>query len=68
MTNKQKFKEIFGFEPDVDMGVHKCPPTIEECPYYYPLEGVRQYADNRVYVGCCCSSFWFEEYKEAAHD
>lgn len=51
MTNLEKFKEIFGFEPDTSMGVHKCPDMEPEtaCPYYEK-------------TGCHCEDWWNEEY------
>ena len=56
MTNAEKFKEVFGFEPDLDAMVVQCPNADknETCKY--------QWAMGR----CHCEEWWQEEYK--GHD
>ena len=62
MTNLEKFTEIFGFEPDTSMGVHKCPDMEPEtaCPYFEA--DLSKTVHDRL--GCCCENWWNEEYKE----
>ena len=53
MTNKEKFKEVFGYEPDTTECLHKasdCP----NCPY------------NKEWD--CSESLWKDEYKESKHE
>lgn len=55
MTNAEKFKETFGFEPDVDFCPFECPELYAsyKCKYFEELDG-----------GCHCETWWNEEYKE----
>lgn len=51
MTNKEKYKEIFGFEPDTD----NCPTIYcSNCPCH---------TDGSYY---CNGEWWEEEYKGGA--
>ena len=48
MTNKEKYKEVFGFYPDENSCFIDC--KCNECKY-------RKYDDD------CCCTFWDSEYK-----
>lgn len=50
MTNKEKFIEIFGVEPDIDNCPILCAANDFDCPY------VKTY--------CYSGKWWEEEYKE----
>lgn len=52
MTNKEKFKEVFGIEPDTDTVPIRC----EDCKYF---ESVHCSVDG------ICESWWNEEYESA---
>lgn len=54
MTNKEKFKEIFGIEPDCG---HCTPYPCEEndCEYWEQCENQ---------PGCPCDNWWDWEFKE----
>ena len=54
MTNAEKFKEVFGVEPDEESMVIECPEGGGGCEY--------QWAMGR----CHCEEWWQEEYKK--HD
>lgn len=53
MTNAEKFKEIFGCEPDLDVAPFKCNFKVcnQECNYWVDNYGQ-------------CERWWFEEYKK----
>lgn len=53
MTNAEKFEETFGFKPDVNCLVLRCPEYSGEkaCPYY------------EEDYGCHCEKWWKEAYK-----
>ena len=53
MTNIEKFKEVFGFEPDEEFCILHCPENNNtvECPYYEELDG-----------GCHGETWWHEQY------
>ena len=53
MTNAEKFKEVFGVEPDTEQMILKCPNTFP-CKYQGEM-GV-----------CHCEEWWQEECK--GHD
>lgn len=53
MTNAEKFKEVFGIDPDTD----SVPIHCEDCKYNN-LYGSCGGSDNK------CESWWDEEYKE----
>lgn len=53
MTNKEKFKEVFGFEPDTETMIPVCPPRGVECPFM----------DDGIYSECHCELWWGREYK-----
>ena len=50
MTNKEKFKEIFGVESDDTSMILTCPHSIPTCKWY----------DD----GCHCEDWWNAEYQE----
>lgn len=54
MTNKEKFKEIFGIEPDCG----RCNP--------YPCEenDCKYWAECENQPGCPCDNWWDWEFKE----
>ena len=54
MTNAEKFKEVFGVEPDTESMAIECPNSFTRCKY--------QWSMGR----CHCEEWWQEEYKE--HD
>lgn len=54
MTNKDKFIEVFGFEPDTETMIPVCPPRGVECPFM----------DDGIYSECHCELWWGREYKE----
>ena len=54
MTNKDKFIEVFGFEPDTETMIPVCPPRGVECPFM----------DDGIYSECHCELWWSREYKE----
>ena len=52
MTNAEKFKDVFGFNPDIEALIYDCPThsLSEKCKYQDDL-------------GCChCESWWQDEY------
>lgn len=53
MTNKDKFIEVFGFEPDTETMIPVCPPRGVECPFM----------DDGIYSECHCELWWGREYK-----
>lgn len=53
MTNKDKFIEVFGFEPDTETMLPVCPPRGVECPFM----------DDGIYSECHCELWWGREYK-----
>lgn len=54
MTNAEKFEEVFGVRPDVEMMVLDCPTILQsECQYREDVDMV-----------CHCEKWWDEEYKE----
>ncbi len=54
MTNKEKFKEIFGYEANTDECPIYCISNVEgECPY-----------SNRASDVCSPGYWWDAEYKE----
>ena len=59
MTNLDKFKQVFGFEPDPQSSVIKCPDMQREtaCPYCNEDLPIWQRQ------GCHCEDWWREEYK-----
>lgn len=58
MNNYEKFVEVFGFKPDKDACIPKCPENIREtgCKYYKWSD------DPSVDCGCKCEDWWDEEY------
>ena len=56
MTKLEKFKEVFGFEPDVDNS--NILPCGRQCPYY----------NDNYAMGCRCDSnaldWWYSDYEE----
>ncbi len=54
MTNAEKFKEVFGVEPDTECMAIKCPEYVQNCKYW-----------NDGYK-CHCEEWWQEECK--GHD
>lgn len=52
MTNAEKFKEVFGVEPDKESMTIECPRNVMTCGYYSAT------------FGCKCTEWWQEEYKE----
>lgn len=56
MTNAEKFKEVFGYEPRKTMHIFDCDscPHVDDCAYY---------ADNDENHECTVSYWWDEEYK-----
>lgn len=54
MTNAEKFKEVFGFEPDADAMVVECPNSTAICKY------------QRAMGRCHYEEWWQEEYN--GHD
>lgn len=58
MTNAEKYKEVFGLDPDTNT----CPTmNCSDCPYR---------KDNDVFPDCfnSCSGWWLSEYKEVKND
>lgn len=53
MTNKDKFIEVFGFEPDTETKLPICTPRGVECPFM----------DDGIYSECHCELWWGREYK-----
>lgn len=53
MNNAEKFKEVFGFEPDTETMIPVCPPRGVECPFM----------DDGIYSECHCELWWGREYK-----
>ena len=53
MTNKDKFIEVFGFEPDTETMLPVWPPRGVECPFM----------DDGIYSECHCELWWGREYK-----
>lgn len=58
MNNKEKFIEVFGFEPDTETMIPVCPPRGVECPFM----------DDGIYSECHCELWWGREYKEPKTD
>lgn len=58
MTNAEKFKDVFGFNPDIEALIYDCPSSIpEKCKYHDDLGG------------CHCELWWQDEYvKENRND
>lgn len=54
LNNAEKFKEVFGFEPDTETKLPVCPPCGVECPFM----------DEGIYSECHCELWWGREYKE----
>lgn len=56
MTNEEKFKEVFGVEPDTDQLTLKCPPSASmQCKYHDDLDNY-----------CHCDRWCQEEYVNGA--
>lgn len=58
MTNTEKFKEVFGFEPDVTSLVIECPPGDVPCKW-----NKKSCDDKNFIYECNCQEWWQEEYK-----
>ena len=57
MTNAEKFKQVFGFEPDTNEMIRgDCPDLNKDCKYYNYVEG------------CRCQDWWNEEFKNVCLD
>ena len=57
MTNAEKFKEVFGFEPDKNTMIREdCPDQNKNCKYYNYVEG------------CSCQDWWNEIFKNVNPD
>lgn len=61
MTNAEKFQEVFGFEPDRQACVVKCPDMEPEtaCPYF-DADLSKSIQERN---GCHCESWWEEEFR-----
>ena len=60
MTNAEKFREVFGLEPDMEASPFECGHSelgnsSDNCPYL----------DD---YGCHCEKWWGEEYKEGVEE
>lgn len=54
MTNAEKFKEVFGFDPDTSICIRDdCPDKYADCEWYNRFRGM-----------CQCDEWWGEEFKE----
>lgn len=53
MTNKEKFKEVFGYEPDTTECPHKGRDCLK-CPHNGKWD--------------CSEALWEDEYKEPKHE
>jgi len=52
MTNAEKFKEVFGVEPDEESMAIACPIDGRSCKYQSEMGS------------CHCEAWWLDEYKE----
>ena len=60
MNNREKFIETFGFEPDTQASVIKCPDgEAETACKYFDADLSKPFLTRN---GCRCESWWFEEY------
>ena len=57
MTNAEKYKEVFGFPPDLDT----CPTECKFCP-------IRQQGINCIQSIGSCGNWWNSEYKESEEE